>query len=342
MKNRTGIQEIPGALRVTLEHARAEYGATARNVRWGDGPIYVCARRECSGWGQAAAYAFESLLGWPVVARPVEVLQSYGLPLLRPRAILLLISSGEEWPETLELANLARRRGCTVIGLTHSSDHALSNAVDHSFMIRAEVGLDSRAMTACLHAALNFLAFEVARALKRPEPYWQTMAEEFGSLPDKLEWVFIQLASVVDSVAAEVARLPRLRLVGGGFYDFPAREAARRMASPSGPQVEAVEATEFCNLSSHFERPLSATLFLSGSHSKLKKLVAHCAAQAQAHGAKVISLTDSNDRDLTRISDIGILIPSLFEVPGSTLSLFIMEWLSREMMRLRSHPSASK
>ena len=95
MTNRQQIQEIPGALRMTLDMARAEYGAVARKVRWGDGPIYVCGAGECAALGIAAGYALEYFLGLPVVSRPVEVFQSYARSLLQPRSVLLMISTRE-------------------------------------------------------------------------------------------------------------------------------------------------------------------------------------------------------------------------------------------------------
>ncbi len=145
--------------------------------------------------------------------------------------------------------------------------------------------------------------------------------------------MFTQLPSVVRSVAAEVARLPRLSIVGGGFYHYPAWQAARRMRSLAGLPVEAVEASEFLSGHAHFARRDDAILFLSGSHSKIKKLLHRCAAQARMNGARVLSLTDSNDRDLAEGSDLGILIPSLLEAPASTLTMFMLEWLAMEALR---------
>jgi len=63
MTNRQQIQEIPGALRLTLEKAHAEFGAVVRKVRWGDGPIYVCGAGDWADLGVAASYAFETFPG---------------------------------------------------------------------------------------------------------------------------------------------------------------------------------------------------------------------------------------------------------------------------------------
>jgi DNA-binding MurR/RpiR family transcriptional regulator len=333
MANRQQIQEIPGALRLTLEKAHAEFGAVVRKVRWGDGPIYVCGAGDCAALGVAAGYALEYFLGLPVVARPVVVFQSYGLALLRPRSVLVMISVRGEWPAAQELATLAQERGCTLVAVTNNPDSVLGKLADHVFLAHAEGDMETPAVSVCLHAALNFLALEAMRVLKKPKPWWDQVEKEFDQLPEKIEWVFTQLPSVVRSVAEEMARLPRLRIVGGGFYHYPAMQAARRMRSLASPQVEYVEASELLNEHAHFARRDDALLFLSGSQSKIKKLLHRDAAQARANGARVLSLTDGNDRDLVDGSDLGILVPSLHEAPSSTLTLFMLEWLAMEALR---------
>jgi glucosamine--fructose-6-phosphate aminotransferase (isomerizing) len=333
MGNRQQIQEIPGALRMTLEKAHAEYGAAVRKVRWGEGPLNVCGAGDCAALGLAAGYAFEMFLGWPVVARPVEVFQNYGLSLLQLRSVLMIISAAGEWPEAQELALSALERGCTTVALTNTPDSPLVKLADHVFLTRAEGDVESPTVTVCMHAALNFLAFEAMRVLKKPKPWWDVVEKDFDQLPEKLQWVFTQLPSVVRSVGAEVARLPRLRIVGGGFYHYPAWQAARRMRSLPGLQVEGVEASEFLSAHAHFARRGDTLLFLSGSQSKMKKVLHRCASQARMNGARVLSLTDSNDRELAEGSDLGILIPSLLEAPACTLTMFMLEWLAMEALR---------
>jgi fructoselysine-6-P-deglycase FrlB-like protein len=333
MINRQQIQEIPGALRQTLEKARPEYGALVRKVRWGDGPVYVCGTGGGAALGLAASYALEYFPGWPVVARPVEVLQSYGLSLLRPRSVLLMIAAGGEYTEAQVLAHTARERGCTVLALTHHPESALAKLADHVFIIPVDADKETPAAVVSVHAALNLLAFEAARALKRPAPPWEIMEKEFGELPDKLDWMFTQLSSVVRSASAEFAQFSRLQIVGGGFYHYPAWRAARDMRCWAGLPVEAVEATEFEHGSKPMARQGDGVLFLSGSHSKIKKLVHRAASQARQRDARVLVLTDGNDRDLAENADLAIMIPSFLEPPSSILILFMVEWLAMEAGR---------
>jgi DNA-binding MurR/RpiR family transcriptional regulator len=334
MGNRQQIQALPAALRMTLEKARAEFGAVVRKIRWGDGPVYVCAEGDYAALGPAAACALETLVGWPVVAHSAEIFQTYALSLLRARSVLVMISAGGEWPEGQELAHTAHKRDCTLVVLANNPDSPLVKSADHIFLARAEGDTESPAVAVCLHAALNFLAFEAARVLKRPEPQWDLLEREFDELPEKLDWVFTQLSAAVRALAAEVTRFPSLRIVGGGFYRFPAWRAARRMRLSSGVAVEATEASEFCSGLASRARRDDALLLLSGSHSKIKRLLHRCAAQAHTNGVRVFSLTDSNDRELAERSDLGILVPPLLEPSACTLTMFMLELLAMEARRV--------
>ncbi|HTS67382.1 MAG TPA: SIS domain-containing protein [Terriglobia bacterium] len=333
MGTRNQVQAIMSALALTLEKARAEYGTTLRKVRWGDGPIYVCGVGNYSALGLAAGLAFESFGGWHVVARPPEVFLNYSLSLLQSRSVLVLISPPGEWPEAQELAARAHERGGTVVAMANTMDSPLVKLADHAFLVRAEGAGDSPAIAVSMHAALHLLAFKVTQALKKPKPIWEQVDRDFDLLPGKLEWVFTQLSGVVDSLVEEAAHLPRLCLVGGGFNYYPVRHAAWRMHSLASPRVEEVEATEFSSAASHFARRGDAAFFVSGSHSKLKKTIHRAAAQARAQEVRVLSLTDSNDRELVEGSDLGILVPQLQEAPASTLALFLLEWLAMETLR---------
>jgi glucosamine--fructose-6-phosphate aminotransferase (isomerizing) len=330
MTTRQQIQEIPGALRQTLEKVRADYSAVVRKVRWGDGPILICGAGECAAFNVAAGYALESFPGWPVVARPVEVFQTYALPLLKQRTVLMVIARSGEWPEAQELLQTAKKRGCVLVVVTNTLESPLAKVADHVLFVPVEGDLNSPAATVCLQAALNFFGLEAARILKRPEPHWGQTAEEIDQLPGKMEWLLTQLPAMVRSFAAELAKAPKLRIVGGGFYQFPAWRAARQLQSPKGLQIEAVEAAEFMGSHGRLARQGDSVLLLSGSHSKIKKLLHRCAAQARANGARVLSITDGNDRDLVEGSDLGILIPTLLEAPASTLTLFMLEWVASE------------
>jgi fructoselysine-6-P-deglycase FrlB-like protein len=333
MTTRLQIQEIPGALSKTIEKARAEYGAIARKLRLGDGPILVTGEGEALGIALSASGALESFPGWPVVAHPAEIFQTYASPLLKPHAVLVMISAGENRPASLELLETAKKRGAVVVVLGNSAENPLMALAQHQVLIAPEMPTGSPAMTLCLHAALNLFALEAAQALKRPEPHWKSVSEEFVQLPEKIDWLFAQLTPLVRSFAAELSKVTSLQIVGGGLFEYAVLRAAQLLRSRQGIHAEAMFPAAFLELSGGKARAAEAVFFISGSHSKLKE---HChagAEQARAAGVRVLSLTDGNDRDLATGSDLGILIPTLQESPASTVALFMLEWMMAESSR---------
>lgn len=333
MTNRQQIQEIPGALRLALEKARVEFAPAVRKVRWSEGPLYVCGAGKSAGLGIAAGSAFEAFLGWPVVAHSAAVFQNYSLELFHPRSVLLVVEGKGEWQEAEDLVHVVHERRGTVMALAHNPEGALAKLADHVFVCHAAGDAESPAEGVCLHAALNFLAFEIMRVLKKPKPHWAAIESEFDQLPQKIDWVFTQLPGAVRSVAAEIGGFPRLNVVGGGFYQYPAWHGAWRMRALSNPQVMAVEAADFLNAHAGYARRGDGVLLLSGSQFKLKKLMSRCAAHARGQGARVLSLTDANDREVAEGSDLGLLLPSLLEVTSSSLMMFMLEWLAAEVAR---------
>jgi glucosamine--fructose-6-phosphate aminotransferase (isomerizing) len=340
MVNRQDIQAISNALQVTLEKAHAEYESLARQVRWGEGPIYICGSGSCAALAGSAGYAFEPMLGWPVVARPVEVFESYSLSLLRPRSVLVMISAPDAAPEPPALAKVARERGSTLLLVTNAPESPLAKIANHVFMVRAEGDEDVPAVIVCLHAALNYLVLVVARLLKRHEGQGDSLAREFERLPTHLDWVLTQLPKVVRAMAAEIAAHPRLQVVGGGFYQFPAWRAARSLGAAAGVAAEGLEASEFVTGVARSGRRDDTVLLLSGSRSKAKNLAHRAAARARTDGARVLSITDSQDRELAEQTDLGILVPPLMEQTACTLSLCLGEWLAMETGRLTKDAEA--
>ena len=339
------ILEMPRVLREMLEKGRPEYEALVRKTRWGDGPIYVIGSGACAPVGLTAAYAFEGLLGWPVVARPAKVFATYGAALLRPRSILLVLSEAEESEETLETARLARSRGATVLALSRDPMSPLAQMADGVFLLRLgeEAGAGVKGLISA-QAALGYISLVAARSLKRHHPQLDVLEQEFEKLPGHMEWVLSQMPDAVRSLASELKGLPRLRLVGAGFYHAAALEAAFLMTRLAGLEAEGFESSEVrSGVLPVLERE-AVVVFLSGSRCRLKREVHQAAAQAKIAAARIISVTDGNDRELADRSALAVLLPILTEMVGSTLALTLLAWVAaqvaRELGRESSRPNA--
>ncbi len=335
----TEIQGIPRALRQTLEIARSEYAAVVRRIRWGDGPIYVCLCGSTGVIGLAAGYAFESIPGWPVIARPLAVFEEYSRSLLAPRSVLLMVSGHGDEAAAVTFAQKVRRSGSTVLLFSLNPESPLAEVAEGTFVVNSEAPDGSPASVVCQLSALHYLATLTAKILKRPNPLWDTVEAEFGQLPSHIEWALVQLSGAIRSLSDEVKLLSNLWIVGGGFYHAPAIRAARRMRELVGIQAQGAEVSEFrWDALTPLGRDATA-LFLSSSRCRIKREIHQSAAQSRIKGARVLSMTDRGDQELANRSELAILTPTLTEVTGSILVLTLLEWLALEAGREpRRHP----
>jgi glucosamine--fructose-6-phosphate aminotransferase (isomerizing) len=336
METRAKLLDIPRFLTETLEKGVPDYAALVRRVRWGDGPLHLCCCGASLPVGWAGAYLFEWLLGWPVVARCAQPFEAYTLPTVRPRSVLLVISSSGETAEALELVRVARSRGATVLALTRNADGPLAKACEGVFLTREEGPDDSAATAICQLMALSSIALIAARLFKRSTAALDPLETELQRLPGQLEWSFTQLSDALRSLAQELRTIEQLWLLGGGLYHPVALRGARRLSASGGVDSKGMEVSEFYSESLSLLRPREVTLFVSGSHLRIKRVVHQAAAQIKSRGARVISLTDNNDRELVDRSEIAILAPPQSEIGGSMLALALLELLATQWARQQS------
>jgi DNA-binding MurR/RpiR family transcriptional regulator len=326
MVAKSQLQDIPRALSDTLEKGRGDYESLIRQTRWGEGPIYLCGCGAASLVCLAGAYAFEDLLGWPVVVRSAAAFEAYSLSTLRPRSVMMLVSASGETPEALSLARKARARGATLLALTGDSGGALAQASHGVFLVRTS-GDDASASTAVSqHAALTSIALLAARALARPTPQAREAEEDLAKLPGQIDWAFTQLSDALRSLASSLAGQTRLCVAGGGYYHAPAIRGAWRLRALAG--IPAVSGSPWEFSSPDAIRHGEALMILSGSRAKAKKAACQAAAQARIKEVPVFAITDREDRELPERSTLAVLVPPMVELVASTLTLALLEWVA--------------
>lgn len=342
MDTRAKILEIPRLLRETLEKGARDYETLIRHVRWGESPIYICGCGASLPVGMAGAYLFEWLAGLPVLARSSKVFEAYTVSTLRPRSVLLVISASGEDPDALETVRLARSRGALPLALTRSADGPLAKACEGVFLTRDEGAEDSAAAAVCQLAALSSVALIAARLLKHSVAGLELLEDELKRLPEQLEWSFTQLTDVLRSLGQELRALDRFWLVGGGLYHPVVVRGAPRLSAFGGIHGEGIEMSQFCSGPLSYLRRGEVAMFVSGSRLRIKGMGYHAAAQIKLKGARLISLTDSNDRELVDHSQMAILVPPLSEVGGSMLTLALLELLATPGTRNLERNQAGK
>jgi len=327
---------LPRALRETVEKGRPEYEELVRRTRWGEVPIHMVGSGPSFAVGLAGAYAFESLLGWPVVARTPEEFQAYSQSGLRARSILFVLS-WEGSSELLELVRTAKAHGATVLALTSNAQSPLAKAVDGVFLARGgEEYREDCTAGVCQLAAVHCLAGVAAQVLKRPSPQIETLEGELRALPEHVEWVLTQLPDAVRSLAGELSGRRAVSVVAGGLY-YPAAllgasalgnlgRIRAQVFTPDEMDVRPPEALE------HGE----VVLVLSGSRCRLKKRLHGLIERLKRAGVKILAVTDHNEPEVTRCATLAVLLPNLSESVGSIVALTFLDWAAYHLACQRS------
>jgi DNA-binding MurR/RpiR family transcriptional regulator len=226
--------------------------------------------------------------------------------------------------------------------LTRNPDGPLAKACEGVFLTRDEGAEDSAAAAVCQLAALSSIALIAARVLKHSSAGLELFEDELKGVPGQLEWSFTQLSDALRALAQELRAADRFWLVGGGLYHPVVVRSARRLSASGGIHGEGIEVSEFCSGPLHHLRRGDVALLVSGSRVRIKREVHQAAAQIKLKGARLITLTDTNDRELVDRSEMAILVPPLSEVGGSILALALLELLASQMARNLEKNQAGK
>ena len=334
MDLRNQVHGAPRALRETLGKGSREFEEVVRRTRWGNGPLFIVGCGSSYAAALTGTYAFEELLGWPVVAAHAANFSHFTASVLRPRSVVLVIAGAGESGEMIEVVRQARTRGASVLAMTTAGTHPVAEAADAVFLIRTEEEQATGPQAElCLHAAMGYLGVVAARVLKRRHQKLDDLEREFQKLPEDAEWVLTRLPDAVKSLATAVGNQPEVVLAGGGYY-YPAAVLAAAALGSLGPiRSRAVDAAELVEGGVGAFAPQDVIVFLSGSRSRFRKPTAKFAQAAKRSGGRVFSVTDANDRELAEASSMALLLPMLNESPGSALALYFLQCLVVQVAR---------
>ncbi|MBI4164238.1 MAG: SIS domain-containing protein [Acidobacteria bacterium] len=332
---RNEIFDLPQVLRESLEKGRMDYDNVLRRTPWGETPITFVGSATTLSLVEFMAGAFECLLEWPCAVRPASELGVDTHAKIGPKSIYFLVAGANESSDFLNVVQAVRFRNGFVLALGAKRDDPLVKAANGAFVVRPGVALGDISLPICEQAVAGYLALLTARALKRPRARFGALEREFGQLPGHLERAFAQHDEGVKALAAKLARAKNLTIIGGGIYHFSAVRAAGLLSQLAGiaARVRRVE-EETVTRKPPFEGD-SSILVVTGSRCRMKRQTLALVKTARRAGATVISLTDGNDREISRQSEMSLLLPSLDEITGATLVHAIIAWTAYEASRQR-------
>jgi glucosamine--fructose-6-phosphate aminotransferase (isomerizing) len=322
------IFSLPGMLAETLEKGQPEYELLLRRTRWREGPIYLLSSGISRYASLTGVYAFETLLGWPVVTRGPAAFAAYSMSLLGPGVVVIAISPPGESPAVLEVARAAKARGASLLVLTNKPETTVARMAEG--VLRMRIDSQGSAAAVCEQAVMSYLGLIAARIFKKRRAQFDVLEKEFQRLPGAIEWVLHQMSDAVSSLASELTAFRKVHVLGGGFY-YPSALQAEHLLRELGSCAQALDPTEFGDRSLDLLDPSSVLVAISSSRCRLKKAIHEVSQRVSKSGRKVLGITDSNDRELTELSTLTVLLPNLTEVTAAVLASVLMHCVTYQM-----------
>ena len=344
MNIRKELLDIPVALRQMCEEGLPLYDALIRRVNWGERPVFMLGDGPSYPAALSGAWAFESLLGMPVVVERPGVFSAYTSRTLAPRSLVIVATGPDDSAETLEAARKARAHGAIVWAITANASielAALADAVLTDFS--GDPAGDGSRSVFCRHAAMLFLAVAAARVLKAPGKSPGALEEELSKLARHIDWVLNQIPDAAGALAKEIGALPGLYVTGGGAFYPVALQAAARLRQPGAFHTVGLELLDFQQSFRRIPEAGSGILYLSSSRCGLKAQVHQSAREMRLEEHhKIFAVTDGNDRQLSERADMAVLLPILTEAGAALLTLVFLELAASYAGREPSRPGARR
>jgi fructoselysine-6-P-deglycase FrlB-like protein len=227
---RNDLSQIPNALRQMCEKGLPLYDALVRRFGWGQRPVYILGDGPSYPAALAGAWAFQSLLGIPVVVERAAVFNAYTLRALAPRSLVIVVAGPHDGEQTLAAARKARSRGAAVWAITPDPASELAALADATVTdYSVSPAADESRSEFCRHAAMLFLAVAAAGVLRAPAKSPIAQQEDLTKLAGHVDWVLNQVSDAARALAKQMSALPGLYFTGGGAFYPVARQAASRL-----------------------------------------------------------------------------------------------------------------
>jgi glucosamine--fructose-6-phosphate aminotransferase (isomerizing) len=294
---RAEMAEQPAVLRNVLDRAAEVRSIAASVSTFGVEATTLVARGSSANAALVGRYLLEMATGRPVGFAAPSVHTIYRADGDYRGVLAIGISQSGATPDVVETVSAMRARGASVLVVTNQPDSPLARTAQATVDLAAgaEVAVPATKTVSATLLAMVLIAEGIAGRSLVP-------AGALDRLPGAVESVLSDEATP-DRVAAQLAHIHHLLVVGRGLLLAAAREAALKLRETSGVPAEAWSAAEFRH------GPIAATH--SGSTALCVRTtglagadVRRLEADLAGRGAEVIRMNDRRRADLPLPADL--------------------------------------
>ena len=259
----------------------------------------------------AASYAFTNLAKvavTPVIAS--EFIDNYGA-LVDASTVVLAVSQSGETADTLNAVRGARDRGATVLGISNSIGSTLTRLSDVYIGQNSgpEVGVAATKTFTAQVAVLVKIVIALARKRRViGEIELAALESAISKLPDWISQALLQ-GEHVKRIAGKYYEKPSFCYLGRGISVATALEGRLKLLELSYLPAIAYPAGESKHGFISVVEEGFPVIFIAPRDETHTKLIGNV-MEMKARGAKIISVIDENDDEISRLSDDAVRMPA--------------------------------
>ncbi|MBK9108551.1 MAG: glutamine--fructose-6-phosphate transaminase (isomerizing) [Saprospiraceae bacterium] len=281
-------------------------------------------------------YLIEDLARIPVEVEYASEFR-YRNPILTENDVVLVLSQSGETADTLAAAELAKERGALVYGIVNVVGSSIARLTHAGSYIHCgpEIGVASTKAFTGQVTLLTLMSLVLGhRNGSLSNSYYHQLIAELGSIPDKVGKVLL-LNDQIKYLAKEIQQNNNVLYLGRGF-NFPvALEGALKLKEISYIHAEGYPAAEMKHGPIALIDENMPVIVIATNVSAYEKIISNI-QEVKARKGIVIAIVTEGDKEIKKIADHCIEIPSTIDPLTPLLSVIPLQLLSYHIAVLRA------
>lgn len=253
----------------------------------------------------------------------------YSNPVLNGDEVVIAISQSGETADTLAAIELAKKRGALIFGICNAVGSSIPRATDTGCYIHVgpEIGVASTKAFTGQVTILSMLALSLAHEMKTiSEKEYHTIINDLLRLPELMEEV-LRGGEKLETISSCFTYARNFIYLGRG-YNYPvALEGALKLKEISYIHAEGYPAAEMKHGPIALIDEEMPVVFIATHNTMYEKVVSNI-EEVKARKGRVIAIVSEGDKNLCKIADICIPVPTIHECLEPLLTTLPLQLLA--------------
>jgi glucosamine--fructose-6-phosphate aminotransferase (isomerizing) len=268
-------------------------------------------------------YLLEKIVGIPTEVDYASEFR-YRSPIVRENNLLVVISQSGETADTL--AALREIKNCETLGIINSVGSTISREVKSGIYLHAgpEIGVASTKAFTSQVASLVLLALYLKEQISGQLD--KDLSVELLTIPEKIQSILDQ-AETIKEISQNLVNAKNLLYLGRGI-NFPvALEGALKLKEVSYIHAEGYPAAEMKHGPIALIDKNMFVIFIVNHGPIFEKIISNM-QEVQARGGRIITITDTKDATIEKLSEFVITVPSVSEELSPLVNIVSLQLIS--------------